>query len=240
MNTSSNSYVLGFTVIICVTMSALLAVLATVLKPIQQASKELDRQKNVLMAAGLAESDSTPDSIRTLYTTRVEELVFDTSEKEVSSDKTSKDVEGMSKEGKRRFRVLARIKAESGDEVIGYVLPISGKGLWSILYGYLALAGDGNTVQGITFYQHGETPGLGGEVENPEWQAGWKGKKILSDGELVSITVKKGAVDESVERERLHQVDGLSGATITCKGVTDFVKADLTAFEPFLQKVWSK
>ena len=113
-----------------------------------------------------------------------------------------------------RYRVLAVGKTDDGKPI--YVLPISGKGLWSTLYGFLALEGDANTVRGITFYQHGETPGLGGEVDNPQWQAAWKGKTILDDkGGLVSVTVKKAKIDPSIPAEKHHYVDGLSGATIT-------------------------
>ena len=116
------------------------------------------------------------------------------------------------------------------------MLNVSGKGLWSILKGYLALEADKNKVRGIQFYEHGETPGLGGEVENPEWTAGWVGKRVFDDaGNLVSITVKKGKVDSGVAREQAHYVDGLAGATITSNGVTAFVKRDLKALEAYLK-----
>ena len=117
------------------------------------------------------------------------------------------------------------------------ILPVSGKGLWSTCYGYLALAGDKNTVKGIQFYRHGETPGLGGEIENANWTAMWKGKQILNDkGELVSVTVKKGKVDQSKPVEKKHFVDGLAGATITSNGVSKFVLRDLKALGTYLQK----
>jgi Na+-transporting NADH:ubiquinone oxidoreductase subunit C len=97
------------------------------------------------------------------------------------------------------------------------------------------LAGDATTVKGVTFYKHGETPGLGGECENPEWCATWRGKSILDESKkLVGVIVKKGKVDDSVVEEKRHKVDGLSGATITSDGITRFVKSDLAAFEPYL------
>ena len=119
------------------------------------------------------------------------------------------------------------------------MLPITCKGLWSTLRGYLALDADANHVRGITFYDQKETPGLGGEVENPRWTAQWIGKTILQDGKLVGVTVKKGVVDDSIPKEKAHYVDGLAGATITSNGVTIGVRNDLEAFESFLDKARS-
>jgi Na+-transporting NADH:ubiquinone oxidoreductase subunit C len=262
MNTTSNGYVLGFAVLVCVVISAGLAATATALKPTQDEAKEFDRQKNVMVAAGLIQ-DGDPRSqreLQQLYEQRVTEQVLDTTTGKVLADKTSADVAQMNKEAASavktsaegqgrtaaeeskalkaaaaRYRVIAVGKTDEGGSV--YVLPISGKGLWSTLYGYLALEGDANTVRGITFYQHGETPGLGGEVDNPQWKANWKGKTILDEqGKLVSVTVKKAKIDPSIPVEKHHYVDGLSGATITSNGVTKFVKADLETFEPYLSQ----
>ena len=113
------------------------------------------------------------------------------------------------------------------------ILPIYGKGLWSTLYGFIAVDADGQTIRGITFYEHGETPGLGGEVENPAWKALWPGKSAFSAEEIKGssldhlptpiIQVAKGQVtSETVQAE--HKVDGLSGATITSNGVTALVR----------------
>ena len=117
------------------------------------------------------------------------------------------------------------------------IVPISGKGLWSTLYGYLALAPDTRTIRGITFYEHGETPGLGGEVDNPRWQALWKGRLAYDDSWRPAIGVKKGRAG-SVERDP-YQVDGLSGATITSRGVGHLVRFWLGehGFGPYLAGV---
>ena len=102
------------------------------------------------------------------------------------------------------------------------ILPIEGKGLWSTLYGYLAVGRDGNTIRGITFYQHGETPGLGGEVDNPKWKALWPGRKAYDAEGHAAIGVIKGQAPGAAEAP--HKVDGLSGATITSNGVTKLVR----------------
>ena len=125
---------------------------------------------------------------------------------------------------------------EDGDELHGVVLPIYGKGLWSTMYGFLALEADMQTAKGITFYKQGETPGLGGEVDNPKWKALWPGKKLRNeDGEvLIHVVKSQGTGDE--------QVDGLSGATITTLGVNDFVRFWLgeEGFGPYLKQLESK
>ncbi|MEO6598197.1 MAG: NADH:ubiquinone reductase (Na(+)-transporting) subunit C [Planctomycetota bacterium] len=243
MNTSSNVYVMGFAIGVCVVISAALAVTANWLKPTQDAAAEFDRQKNVMMAAGLVKADDSRlrPELEKLYKDRVEEFVVDTEAGTVAAGKTVADVAAMkSVADKLRYRVVAQSKDAAGKPE-SYILPISGKGLWSTIYGYIALEGDLTHVRGVTFYKHGETPGLGGEVENPEWTALWKGKSILDEqGHLVGIGVKKGRVDPTIPAEKAHKVDGLSGATITSNGVTKFVKNDLTAFEKYLTSLRSK
>ena len=101
------------------------------------------------------------------------------------------------------------------------VLPIRGYGLWGTLYGYISIEEDFNTVSGIEFYDHKETPGLGAEVDNPKWKAQWKGKKIYKDNK-VNLAVIKGKV-ETGDSESTYKIDGLSGATITSRGVTNMV-----------------
>ena len=122
----------------------------------------------------------------------------------------------------------------NGDTVDQIVLPVYGKGLWSTLYGFLALAADTRTVRGITFYQHAETPGLGGEVDNDDWKAQWIGRVALDDEYQPQIDVVRGVADPDTD----YQVDGLSGATITSNGVEGLVDYWLgdDGFGPFLER----
>ena len=101
------------------------------------------------------------------------------------------------------------------------ILPIRGYGLWGTLYGYISIENDFNTIAGIEFYDHKETPGLGAEVDNPKWKNLWPGKEIYQNGE-VSLTVIKGKVDNT-DKEAQYEIDGLSGATITSRGVTNMI-----------------
>ena len=116
-------------------------------------------------------------------------------------------------------------------------MPVSGKGLWSTIYGYLALQTDLSTISGITFYKHGETPGLGGEIEKEWFTNNFKGKKIRDDnGVLTSVKVVKGKVIAGNPKE-IHEVDGISGATLTGRGVANFLKVELKKYEPFFAKI---
>jgi len=101
------------------------------------------------------------------------------------------------------------------------ILPIRGYGLWGTLFGYIAIEGDFNTVSGITYYEHKETPGLGAEVDNEDWRKSWIGKKIYQ-GDEVTLSVIKGKVSND-DPSKLYKIDGLSGATITGRGVTNMI-----------------
>ncbi|NNL56211.1 MAG: NADH:ubiquinone reductase (Na(+)-transporting) subunit C, partial [Pseudomonadales bacterium] len=124
---------------------------------------------------------------------------------------------------------------ESNGSFEKVILPVHGYGLWSTLYGFIALESDLNTVAGLGFYDHAETPGLGGEVDNPRWKAQWPGKKVYKNGD-VELGLLKGAVDPSAPNAK-YKVDGLSGATLTGRGVTNLIQFWLgeNGFRPFLE-----
>jgi Na+-transporting NADH:ubiquinone oxidoreductase subunit C len=106
-----------------------------------------------------------------------------------------------------------------GDQLSQVVLPVRGKGLWSTMYAYVAIDSDLNTINGISFYEHGETPGLGGEIENKKWQDSWQGKKLYASDGKMDLRVVKGKADAAGE-QGMYQIDGLSGATLTADGVS--------------------
>lgn len=137
------------------------------------------------------------------------------------------------------YKLMYQYKPEDGVEA--YIIPVNGKGLWGMIYGYLALEPDLVTVKGIRFYNHQETPGLGGEIEKEWFTSRFKGKQIVSDGgEFTSVTIVKGDASNLYEGEELtHYVDGISGATITGNGVNDFIRADLLKYEPYFKKLRS-
>ncbi|QQD16727.1 Na(+)-translocating NADH-quinone reductase subunit C [Spongiibacter nanhainus] len=239
---------------LCIVCALVVSSAAVLLKPAQVTNKALDRKSNILAAAGLADSEKT---IEELYSEKVEPRIVDlrsgtfTDEydpegfeqmKRAKDPATSIDLDDGQDTAdiKRRenFAVVYLIKNDSGD-IDKIVLPVRGYGLWSTLYGFLALEDDMNTVAGLGFYEHGETPGLGGEVDNPNWKALWPGKEVYNEGD-VALELVKGSVDSSTPNAE-HKVDGLSGATLTSKGVSNLVQfwmGDM-GYKPFLNNLKS-
>ncbi len=238
--------------ILCVVCSILVSVAAVGLKPIQEKNKALDKKKNILSAAGLLDEGS---DIEVIFKEKIKaKLVdLDTGEYNEEIDLTTYDQrkaakapsqsidltkdEDIAKIG-RRAKVAVVYEVYEGPTLKQVVLPVHGKGLWSTLYGFLAVKADANSVVGLGFYEHGETPGLGGEVDNPKWKALWPGKKLYDDEHNLAIHILKGAADPTSASFE-HQVDGLSGATLTTVGVDMLIKFWLgeNGFQQYLNKV---
>lgn len=233
-----NSYVFIFALMVTITCSILLTSAATLLKSRQQENIALDMRKNIVEVAGIVDvkKELNREQILKLYDDYIESVVINLSG-EIVPDKNAADLNP-----KKDKDLLPVYYSQKNNEIIAYVIPISGKGLWSTIYGYLSLEPDAVTVKGITFYQHGETPGLGGEIEKDWFKNNFIGKKILSpEGKLVSITVVKGKVEEKIsEDEAYHYVDGISGSTLTGNGLTKFMKEKLSSYEPYFSKVRNK
>ena len=140
---------------------------------------------------------------------------------------------------KRRAELAPVYLVRQGGEVEKIILPVHGKGLWSTLYGFLALdAKDLSTIRALVFYEHAETPGLGGEVDNPNWRAQWNGKGAFDEKGSIRIEVIKGKVDPG-RTEAKYQVDGISGASITTRGVKNMLRYWLgeDGFGPYLARL---
>lgn len=231
----SNSYTLIFTGIVTVILGFLLSIAATSLKEQQELNVAIDIKRNILRSLEFQESQDE------LWTTEIIQTLFDSNIVSFVIDETGKIVDGMNVEDidTKSNSMLAPVYCKKGEgkEIEGYAIPISGKGLWSTLYGYFALEADGMTVKGIKFYKHGETPGLGGEVDKEWFTQNFIGKRIVDEeGNLVGIQVVRGKVDES-SKNAYHQVDGISGATMTSKGLNKFLMNDLQKYEPFFKRI---
>lgn len=232
---------------LCIVCSLIVSTAAVLLKPMQDANKELDRQSNILAAAGLLDdSVSVEEQFKQIqvkvvdlrtgkYTDAVDASSYDegkaSKDPELSEALSSRD--DIAKISRRENYALVYLVKIDGqlDKVI---LPIRGSGLWSTLYGFVALENDVNTVAGLGFYNHAETPGLGGEIDNPRWIALWPGKQVYQNGE-VAIGLVKGTASPSA----VHDIDGLSGATLTSVGVTNLVQFWLgeNGFQPYLNNL---
>ena len=192
----------------------------------------MDIKWNILSVVDLVDSkDVTPEKIFELYDSNINSFVVDLDGNQVEG-KSAEEVDP-----KADPDLLPVFVNQDGDDVMAYCIPIQGKGLWSTIKGYLALENDLNTVKGITFYSHGETPGLGGEVDKDWFKDGFIGKVILDDsGNLVSIHIVKGKL-RGGESDLEHKVDGISGSTLTTKGINNFIKATLERYEPYFTTV---
>lgn len=252
-NNDSIGRTILISVLLCFVCSLMVSVAAVMLKPKQLENKSLDKKRNILLAAGLYEAGDDIEEKFKLITPRVVDL---------RTGKFSGDVDALSYDQRKARRDSSLSEALSSDQDIAkigrkahysviyttgamdepdkIILPISGYGLWSTLHGFVALEGDANTIAGLGFYEHAETPGLGGEIDNPRWKSSWVGKYIYKD-DRVGIEVMKGSVDQASPLVN-YQIDGLSGATLTSRGVDALMKFWMgeQGFQPFLQNLRDK
>jgi Na+-transporting NADH:ubiquinone oxidoreductase subunit C len=243
---------IGVAIALCMVCSILVSTAAVVLKPMQQANKAADIKKNILGVTGLLAEGTNIDEAYNRFDVKLVDLASgDYSDVDPTTYEQRKaagdpsqsidltgdqDIAGIG----RRANLAPVYILKDGDVVQQVVLPVHGYGLWSTLYGFISLEADFNTIRGLQFYEHAETPGLGGEVDNPKWRKSWKGKAVFDENGELQIQVMRGAVDNSLA-EAKHQIDGLSGATLTSNGVTNLVRFWLgeDGFGPYIQNMRS-
>ena len=264
-NSLMGTFVVAIT--LCIACSLVVSIAAVGLRPIQKQNQENKRKRNVLIAAGIWDEEQhsdrdIPELFESIETVAVNlpgrtdddpiggsvnnEINIETynqrkaakdPEKNILIETTDfkeneyEDIAGIKM--REKISLVYLVKDPAG-QIKTIVLPIYGKGLWSTLYGYLALEADTKTIRGITFYEHGETPGLGGEIENKKWKASWTGKLACDESGTPIIQVTKPG-----NAEDNHQIDGLSGATITSVGVEKTIRYWLGSdgFGPYLERI---
>ncbi len=240
----SNSYTFIFISIVALIAALILSIASQALKERQQINVEVDMKRNILAAVGLLDrgvctAGGEGCDISCCYSKNIKSYVVNSLGEQVKEETLvpesiiiENEIDKPEKE--RKYPLFVR---KNKDGVSAYCIPIIGKGLWSTLYGYLALEKDLVTVKGVTFYKHGETPGLGAEIDKEWFLNNFKGKKIRDQsGKLVPVRVVKGKVNPS-SRTAIHEVDGISGATLTCKGVNELIKESLKRYEPYFNSV---
>ncbi len=235
--------------------SLLVAGAAVGLRPMQEANKLKDQRKNILYAAGLFEPGKSIDELFRPIETKIVDLTTGkyVPENQLSPRSYDQIKAALTEAGGRllapdqdlaglhrleKYSLVYLVKNKKNGRISQIILPVRGKGLWSTMYAYVAIDGDLNTIRGISFYEHGETPGLGGEIENRKWQAGWQGKQLYSPKGDMKLRVIKGTVDPSGPQAE-YQIDGLSGATLTANGVSrlmEFWFGD-HGFKPYLTQL---
>ena len=258
---------IAIAVALCLVCAVLVSFAAVALKPLQIDNKAADMKKNILDVAGLLEEGA---DINAAFSDKIEAKIVDletgdyvenVDADEFDQRKAAKDPAQSVAIPKDKDIAHIRVKAKYAKVFLvkeagvtkSIILPMHGYGLWSTLYGFLSLDADGQTVQSINFYDQAETPGLGGEVVNPNWRALWKGKKVYAETDQPSLekgliteadigepalSLIKGVVDNTKPGSQ-YQVDGLAGATLTSTGVTNLVRYWMSneGFAPYLKKV---
>jgi len=253
----STRYTILFAAAVSVACATLVSVAAVALRERQEANAELYKQKNVLLAASLVKPGDAleRDALVALFGQRIAVRAVDLKTgalvpeaqldartldpRKSRADPKLSRAAPPNKAGVSRLpnqAVVYLVKAPGGG-VEQVVLPIEGAGMWGTMYGFLALDRDGNTVRGLTFYEQKETPGLGGEIANPKWQALWVGRKAYDERWEPKLAVIKGSAGPP-EKDP-HRIDALSGATITSNGVSHVVRFWLSGdgYAPFLAQL---
>jgi len=187
----------------------LLSLVKTGLQEQQAFNRELDMKKNIMMAAGAYREGMNAREVADVFNRGFAMKRLPGAEPDVAV-----------------YYIYGNEDAPDA-----YILPVSGKGLWSTIKGFIALEADVNTVRGISFYEHAETPGLGGEIDKEYFTRRFQGKKIFRDGQLVSVTIAKGMMQEESD----YGVDGISGASLTTAGINRFLREDLERYAPLLK-----
>lgn len=229
----SNGYIIGFAAVMTIVLGGALAFAAQSLKPAQEKAKALDTKKQILSAVMVTKGEDK-NELSKIYDGRVKSIVVDSTGTEIDSliaEKVNIRKESKKPHAERSYPVY--LYYESGNQSgkpTAYILPLFGKGLWDDIWGYVALEPDFQTVKGISFDHKGETPGLGARITDPNLQARYKGKKLYKGDELISVNMMKGENNKELSP---HQVDGMSGATITGKGVNNMLLKYIEAYEGY-------
>lgn len=251
MSRDSNLKVLIVAFTLCLVCSILVSVAAVGLRDRQERNKAEEKKRNILLAAGLYDETQTIDSQFTMIQTRIVDMQTGSFSADMEIDAfdsrlaardpltrydipADKDLGGI----KARSRYMDVYLVMGNDTLQQLILPVHGKGLWSTMYGFISLGDDFNTVKGFAFYEHGETPGLGGEIDNPSWKQQWSGKQVYDQFGVLRIEVIKGKVDNN-SPEANYQVDGLAGATLTARGVSNLIHYWLgeDGYKPLIERL---
>jgi Na+-transporting NADH:ubiquinone oxidoreductase subunit C len=248
----STARTLVVALLVCLVCSVFVAGAAIALKPTQVENRQLDKQRSILAIAGLGQPGMSSAQVKDMFNGTVTAKLVDLETGEFSDAKDpqtfdplkaakdpklssvlSGDVDIASIKRLEHYTTVYVVEKDGQLETL--IMPVRGYGLWSTLYGFIAIKGDLNTIAGMGFYQHAETPGLGGEVDNPKWKDQWVGKTLYNEDGKLSVAVVKGGVDPQSPKAE-HQVDALAGATLTSKGVDNLLNFWLgkNGFGPFI------
>ncbi len=229
MNRNGNTYTVLYAAIMVILVAAILASVSMALKPRQVRNIEIEKKQSILASVNIA---STAENADDIYSQKiVTQYVINTKGEEVEGNAFNIDLKKEhAKPDAEMHLPVFECETEDG---LKYILPMRGTGLWGPIWGYISLDSDMNTIYGANFDHEGETPGLGAEIATKAFEEQFIGKTIFDDnGNLYSIIVAKVGQDAPAQ----HKVDGISGGTITSKGLENMLRDDFTRYEEFLKK----
>ncbi len=232
MNKNSNRFILIFSFIMVIVVAVVLATASITLSPLQNRNVRLEKMQNILSSVGV---QSHPDEAEAMFDDYIiQQLVLDINGKIADSGSAAFDIDlkkemDKDRNGQGDKKLFPLFVCKKQMDTL-YIIPVRGKGLWGPIWGYISLENDKNTVYGASFGHKGETPGLGAEIETAAFQEQFKGKKILDDqGGFVSVKVMKGGAHAG----NTHEVDAISGATVTSRGVSEMLERTLKSYMPY-------
>ena len=226
MDRQGNTYTILYSVVLVVVVAALLAVVSLSLQPKQNENRQNEKRQNILSAIHVTSSAETASKDFNQYIK--EQYVVNSKGEQSEGDAFDIDVAGEYAKPADQRQLPVFVAEVDGAKK--YILPVYGAGLWGPIWGYIALNEDKNTVFGAFFDHSGETPGLGAEIATPHFTDQFQGKEIFDNAQLVGLLVVKGGANG------VHEVDGISGGTLTSKGVESMIKSYLSYYEPFLKQ----
>jgi Na+-transporting NADH:ubiquinone oxidoreductase subunit C len=230
MKEFSNRYIFLFSAVMVVIVATFLSLAATVLQPRQLKNLEIAKKKSMLESIGVPSTRQTTES---LYDKYIRKSFVLNSKGEVVPGVDAFNVNLRDEQKKpldQQYLPVFDATPDDGEKVI--IIPVEGKGLWGPIWGFVSLKSDLNTIYGVTFDHKGETPGLGAEINTPKFENMFNGKKLFEDGKFVSIGVIKGGA----RRDDPHNVDAISGGTITSKGLEKMLRDCISKYDDYFQK----
>jgi len=240
----SNAYIIFFTAVMTIVVGGVLALASQGLAPAQKKSIELDTKTQIL---GAVVELKEGDDVLGMYNKRIKSLVVDINGEEVQKNEKGGDIvaenvsiaKNYKKDPEERvYPVFKFMNEENPDQVEAYILPLYGAGLWDKIWGYVAIDNQIESVVGVAFDHKAETPGLGARISSKEIQNRYKGKEIYDDQDnLVSVSMVKGEGNAGLTE---HEVDGMSGATITGRGVNQMLENYLKCYQSYFKTVKSQ
>lgn len=237
MQKSSNAYLLVFVSVLTVTCALLLAGVSMALKGPTEKNEALE-QKRKILGAVIDINGMSNEKIEGLYNSKIVSLVIDRNGNPIDEDASEINIEQQYKSGKpSKLPIYKLISDVDSTKYESFILPMYGTGLWDNIWGFVSLGGDFNTIKGAVFDHKGETPGLGARIAEADVQERFVGKKLFNEeGVFKGVKMQKGEVGSEVYSSKDHQVDGMSGSTMTANGLNEMLIAYFTYYQPYFEK----